>query len=164
MLCWFNILWRAFLTPLQMSLVTIAFSRTTPEFAGTCKTGKINSVETTQLARTETSHDFLVHGDLLRVSLYGRQGRDSVFGSTVDFYSRSVQQATWPLACRKLENSIGLLMFILSRTANLWRRLFLSEWQRSRYSTCYCEIEYVCYFSVSNIVLANQLMFIQGVL
>ena len=65
--------------------------------------------------------------------------------------------------CRKLDHSIGLLMFILSRTANLWRRLFLSEWQRSRYSTCYCEIEYVCYFSVSNIVLANQLMFIQGV-
>ena len=54
-------------------------------------------------------------------------------------------------------------MFILSRTANLGRRLYLSEWQRSRYSTCYCEIEYVCYFSVSNIVLANQLMFIQGV-
>ena len=65
--------------------------------------------------------------------------------------------------CRKLDNSIGFLMFILSRAANLWRRLFLSEWQRSRYSTCYCEIEYVCYFSVSNIVLANQLMFIQGV-
>ena len=25
-------------------------------------------------ARTETRHDSLVHGDLLRVSLYGRQG------------------------------------------------------------------------------------------
>ena len=65
--------------------------------------------------------------------------------------------------CRKLDNSIGFLMFILSPAANLWRRLFLPEWQRSRYSTCYCEIEYVCYCSVSNIVLANQLMFIQGV-
>ena len=44
----------------------------------THKTGGMNSVETTRLARMETRHDFLVHGDLLRVSLYGRQGRDSV--------------------------------------------------------------------------------------
>ena len=58
------------------------------------QTGGINSAETTRLVRTETRHDFLAHGDLLRVSLYGRQGRDSVFGSTVDFYSRSGQQAT----------------------------------------------------------------------
>ena len=42
--------------------------------------GGISSVETTRLARTETRHDFLAHGDLLRVSLYGRQGRDSVLG------------------------------------------------------------------------------------
>ena len=36
--------------------------------------GGISSVETTRLARMETHHDFLAHGDLLRVSLYGRQG------------------------------------------------------------------------------------------
>ena len=36
--------------------------------------------EATRLARTETRHGFLAHGDLLRVSLYGRQGRDSVLG------------------------------------------------------------------------------------
>lgn len=29
---------------------------------------------------------------------------------------------------------------------------------------CDCEIEYLCYFSVSNNVSANQLMLIQGVL
>ena len=56
--------------------------------------GEINSVETTRLARRKTRHDFLVHEDLLRASLYGRQGGYSVFGSTVDFYSRSGQQAT----------------------------------------------------------------------
>ena len=33
-----------------------------------------NSVDATRLARTETRHDFLVHGDLLRASLYERQG------------------------------------------------------------------------------------------
>ena len=38
------------------------------------KTGEINSVETTRLTRTETRHDFLVHGHLLRASLNGRQG------------------------------------------------------------------------------------------
>ena len=40
----------------------------------TYRTGENSSVETTRLARTETRHDFLVHGDLLRASLYGRQG------------------------------------------------------------------------------------------
>ena len=45
---------------------------------GMYKTGEINSVEITQLVRTETRHNFLVHGDLLRASLYGRQGWDSV--------------------------------------------------------------------------------------
>ena len=45
----------------------------------TYKTGEINSVESTRLTRTETRHDFLAHGDLLRASLCGRQGRDSVF-------------------------------------------------------------------------------------
>ena len=40
----------------------------------------ISSVEATRLARTETRHGFLAHGDLHRVSLYGRQGRDSVLG------------------------------------------------------------------------------------
>ena len=54
------------------------FSRTKFDFARTYKTGGNYSAETTRLARTETRHDFLVHGDLLRVSLYGRQGRDSV--------------------------------------------------------------------------------------
>ena len=58
--------------------VTIRFSRTTLEFEGNVQTGENSSVETSRLARTETRHDFLVHGDLLRVSLYGRQGRDSV--------------------------------------------------------------------------------------
>ena len=74
--------------------VTIGFSRYTAVFGKRTNGGKNSSVETTQLARTETRHDFLAHGDLLRVSLYGRQERDSVFGSTVDFYSRSGQQAT----------------------------------------------------------------------
>ena len=55
------------------------FSRTpTGLFAGTYKRGEISSVETTRLARTETHHDFLAHGDLLLVSLYGRQGGESV--------------------------------------------------------------------------------------
>ena len=36
--------------------------------------GEFNSVETTRLARPETRHDFLSHVDLLRVSLYERQG------------------------------------------------------------------------------------------
>ena len=40
----------------------------------TYKTGKINSVETTRLTRTETRHDFLVHRDLIRAILNGRQG------------------------------------------------------------------------------------------
>ena len=56
------------------------FSRTKFDFAGTYKMGGGGdySAETTRLARTETRHDFLVHGDLPRVGLYGRQGRDSV--------------------------------------------------------------------------------------
>ena len=37
-----------------------------------------NSVEITRLARKETRHDFLAHGGPLLVSLYGRQGGDSV--------------------------------------------------------------------------------------
>ena len=72
------------------------FSLATLDFRGDVQTGGINSVETTRLPGTEIRHDFLVHGDLFRVSSYGRQGWDSVFGSTVDFYSRSGQQATWP--------------------------------------------------------------------
>ena len=45
------------------------FSRTpTGLFAGTYKRGEISSVETTRLARTESHHDFLAHGDLLLVS------------------------------------------------------------------------------------------------
>lgn len=55
-------------------------------------------------------------------------------------------------------------MFILSRSVNLRKRLLLSLWQRTCYATFDCEIEYLCYFSVSNIVSASQLMFIQGVL
>ena len=66
--------------------MTISFRAPQLDFAGTYKTGGINSVETTRLARTETRHDFLVHEDLLRVSLYGRRQR---FGSTADFYSKS---------------------------------------------------------------------------
>ena len=52
------------------------FSRTKFDFARTYKMGGGGdySVETTWLARTETRHDVLVHGDLLRASLYGRQG------------------------------------------------------------------------------------------
>ena len=71
--------------------MTIGFHTLNWTFAGNEKRGEISSVETTRLfsARTETRHDFLAHGDLLRVSLYGRQGRDSVLGSTVDFYSQS---------------------------------------------------------------------------
>ena len=38
----------------------------------------ISSVESIRLAKTETRHDFLAHGDLLRASLYGHQGGDSV--------------------------------------------------------------------------------------
>ena len=59
--------------------MTIDFRALNLTLRETYKTGGINSVETTRLARTETRHDFLVHGDLLRVSLYGRQGRDNVF-------------------------------------------------------------------------------------
>ena len=55
-----------------------SFLRTKLEFSENVQTGGINSVETTRLARTETRHDFLAHGDLLRVSLYGHQGGDSV--------------------------------------------------------------------------------------
>ena len=44
------------------------------ESDSTITTGGNNSVEKTWLARTETRHDFLAHGDLLRASLYGRQG------------------------------------------------------------------------------------------
>ena len=55
-------------------VVTISFLRTKFDFAGTYKTGG---------TRMETRQDFLAHGDLLRVSLYGRQGRDNVLGSTV---------------------------------------------------------------------------------
>ena len=66
-----------------MTSVTIRFSRTKQDFAGNVQNGGgwegwINSVETTRLARTGTRHDFLIHGDLLRASLYGRQEWDSV--------------------------------------------------------------------------------------
>ena len=60
--------------------VTINFSLAKLDFSENVQTGEISSVETTRLARTDTRHDFLAHGDLLRVSLYGRQGRDSVLG------------------------------------------------------------------------------------
>ena len=60
--------------------VTIVFRSLHWNFRKTYKRGGISSVEATQLARTETRHGFLAHGDLLRVSLYGRQGRDSVLG------------------------------------------------------------------------------------
>ena len=54
------------------------FSRTKLDFAENVQNGGNNSVEITRLARAETPHDFLVHWDLLRASLYGRQGWDSV--------------------------------------------------------------------------------------
>ena len=54
------------------------FARSNWTFAGNVQTGENSSVETTRLTKTETRHDFLAHGDLLRVSLYGRQGWDSV--------------------------------------------------------------------------------------
>ena len=41
--------------------------------------GGIKSVETTRLTRTETRHGFLAHGYPLRMSLYGRQRKDSVW-------------------------------------------------------------------------------------
>ena len=54
------------------------FSRNKLDFAENVQNGGNNSVEITRLARAETPHDFLVHWDLLRASLYGRQGWDSV--------------------------------------------------------------------------------------
>ena len=54
------------------------FSRTKLDFAENVQNGGNNSVEITRLARAETPHNFLVHWDLLRASLYGRQGWDSV--------------------------------------------------------------------------------------
>ena len=59
-------------------IVTIGFRALNWTSRETYKTGKINSIETTRLTRTETRHDFLVHGDLLQASLRGCQGWDSV--------------------------------------------------------------------------------------
>ena len=70
--------------------MTISFRTPQLDFAGTYKTGGINSVETTRLARTEIRHDFLVHGDLLRVSLYGRQGGDSILAPQQTFIRRAL--------------------------------------------------------------------------
>ena len=59
-----------------MTSVTIRFSRTKQDFARNVQNtgeGGGDSEETTRLARTGTRHDFLIHGDLLRASLYGRQ-------------------------------------------------------------------------------------------
>ena len=50
------------------------FSLATLEFSEKRTNGGISSVDATRLARTETRHDSLVHGDLLRAGLYGRQG------------------------------------------------------------------------------------------
>ena len=58
--------------------VTIKFSCAKLDFRGNVQTGENNSVEITRLARKETRHDFLAHGGPLLVSLYGRQGGDSV--------------------------------------------------------------------------------------
>ena len=72
------LMWRA----VGYRFVTIGFRSLYRNFRKTYKRGgggRVSSVETTRLARTETRHDFLAHGDLLRVSLYGRQGRDSVW-------------------------------------------------------------------------------------
>ena len=43
-------------------------------------------VETTRLVRTETRHDFLLHGYLLQARLYGRQGL-TLFGSTIFLFA-----------------------------------------------------------------------------
>ena len=51
--------------------MTIGFRALNWTSRETYKAGEINSVETTPLTRTETRHDFLAHGDLLRASLYG---------------------------------------------------------------------------------------------
>ena len=70
-------MWRA----VGYRFMTIGFRSLCWNFRKTYKRGGgVSSVETTRLFRTETRHDFLAHGDLLRVSLYGRQGRDSVLG------------------------------------------------------------------------------------
>ena len=74
----------------KWGFVTISFCAPQLDFAGTYKTGGINSVETTRLARTETRHDFLVHEDLLRVSLYERQGGDSVLVPQQTFIRRAL--------------------------------------------------------------------------
>ena len=47
--------------------------KTDSSWTRTTTTGGNNSRDDLA-ARTETRHDFLVHGDLLRASLYGRQG------------------------------------------------------------------------------------------
>ena len=45
------------------------------DFAGNTITAENSSVDTNNsAARTETRHGFLVYGDLLRASFYGRQG------------------------------------------------------------------------------------------
>ena len=62
------------LTLNHLYAVTIGFRALNWASRETYKTGENYSVETTRLTRTETRHDFLVHGDLLRASLYGRQG------------------------------------------------------------------------------------------
>ena len=68
----------SFVTPhldvYKLVRVTIGFRTLNWTSRETYKSGEINSVETTRLARKENRHDFLLHGDLLRASLYGLQG------------------------------------------------------------------------------------------
>ena len=54
--------------------MTIGFRALNWTSRETYKTGEKSLVETTRLARIETRHNFLVHGDLFRASLYGLQG------------------------------------------------------------------------------------------
>ena len=58
--------------------VTISFRALNWTSRETYDNWENNSIETTRLARMETRHDFLAHGVLLRASLYGLQGCDSV--------------------------------------------------------------------------------------
>lgn len=54
--------------------MTIGFRALNWTSRETYKTGEKSLVETTRLARIETRHNFLVHRDLFRASLNGRQG------------------------------------------------------------------------------------------
>ena len=56
----------------------------------TYKTGEINSVETTRLARTETHHGFLVHRRSTSNKLIQTSRMRQRFGSTLDFIRKAL--------------------------------------------------------------------------